>query len=72
MVGIKTLVDAHATIVTVSKVFRATYTAETTLGAMIRLFVVGHPQVAYVTMIFTKSHPTANTVIAEKIKTNHQ
>jgi hypothetical protein len=59
-------IDAHATIVTVTKVLTTTDSTESTSTAMIGRFIVAHPQVTNVTMISTKPCTTRNAIVANK------
>ena len=43
VVLVQTLVDAHATIMTMLEVLRSTHTAKTTVGTMVRPFSIRHP-----------------------------
>jgi hypothetical protein len=54
--------------VTVLEIFGATYATKTTIGAMIRFFIFGHPKITYTTMIFSKLNPTTNTIISETVR----
>jgi len=47
-------VDAHAAIGTVTEILAASDTAESAFAAMVRIFVVGHPQIANVAMVFAE------------------
>ena len=61
---VERLVNTHATVVAMLKVFGAPNTAETTFGAMIRLVFVGHPEIANRTMILSKRDVTFYASIA--------
>lgn len=47
-------IDTHAAVMTVSKVFSSAHTAETTIGTVVGLFIVRHPQVANDTVVRSK------------------
>lgn len=47
-------VDTHSTILAVTKVLTPADAAETTVRTVVGTFLVGHPQVAYGTVILAK------------------
>jgi hypothetical protein len=49
---------------TVTKVVATTDTTKATIVAVIRFFLVGHPEIAHVTMISTELNAALNTRIA--------
>ena len=57
-------VNAHAAIVTVTKVFTSSNTAEAAVCAMVGRFFCTHPQVANVAMVFSKRDTALFTLIA--------
>ena len=57
-------INAHATIVTVPKVFPSTHPTKPTFLAVIRGLVIGHPQITYFTMVGTKLRVAAGAKIA--------
>lgn len=63
VVGVETAVDAHATVVTVLEIFGSPHPAESTVSTMVRPFVVGHPEVANITVVFTKLNATLDALV---------
>jgi hypothetical protein len=57
-------VNAHATVVAVTKVFPTTDATETTVRAVVRRFLVGHPEIANVAVVFTKLDAALDAVVA--------
>ena len=57
-------VDAHATVMTVLEVLSATDSAKTTVGAMVRLLLGRHPQVADITVVLSESDATFDALVA--------
>ena len=57
-------VNAHATVMTVLEVLPATDSAEATVGAMVRLLLGRHPQVADVTVVLSESDATFDALVA--------
>lgn len=66
VVGIETAIDAHATIMTVLEIFGSPHTTESTIRTVIRPFIVGHPEIANVAVIFTKLDATLDAIVSVK------
>jgi hypothetical protein len=66
VVRIETAVDAHAAIVTVLKIFSASDPAETAISTVVRPFIVGHPEIANVAVVFSKLDAALDAIVAEK------
>jgi hypothetical protein len=64
VVGVQSLVDTHSTIMTVLKIFGSSYTTKAAVRTVIRLFIIRHPEIAYITMIFPKLNTTADTIVS--------
>mmetsp|Transcript_47674 Transcript_47674/g.70956 ORF Transcript_47674/g.70956 Transcript_47674/m.70956 type:complete len:439 (+) Transcript_47674:395-1711(+) len=70
-------IDAHATIMTVLKVFCPSDATKAAIGTMVRTFFVRHPQIAGHAMVGPELHPTVDTVVGlarlsrEAFPTNH-
>jgi hypothetical protein len=58
-------VDAHSTVMAMLKILRSTNPTESAIFAMIRFFIVRHPQVAYAAVVFSKLNSTLNAIISE-------
>jgi hypothetical protein len=63
MIRIQALINAHSAIMAVLKILRPTNAAKSTVWTVIWLFIVCHPKVAYITVVFSKLHPTVNTIV---------
>jgi hypothetical protein len=59
------LVNAHSTILAVTKVLAPADTTETTVGTVVGTFLVGHPQVANGTVILAKLDMTVDAFITK-------
>ena len=57
-------VNAHAAVVAVAKVFPTPDATETTIRTVVRRFLVGHPEVANVAVVFTKLDTALDAMIA--------
>ena len=55
---IQSSVNAHSAIMAVLEIFRATNSTKATVRTMIGLFIVSHPQVTDIAMIFPKFNAT--------------
>lgn len=56
-------IDTHSTRMTMQKVFSTTNATKTAIFAMIRTFVILHPQIAYITVIIPELRIAPNTRI---------
>jgi hypothetical protein len=63
VIVIECLVNAHATVVAVLKVLGATDPAESTLGAVVGVILLGHPEVADRAMVLPKFGITLNASV---------
>jgi len=63
VVGVQTFVNTHSTIMAVLEIFCPSHTAETTILAVIWLFIVRHPQIADAAVIFSELDPTVDTIV---------
>ena len=59
----QSLIDTHPTRITVFEIFFPTNSTETTIGTVVWLFFVGHPQIANSTMVFTELGVTFHAII---------
>ena len=66
VIGKELFVDAHATILAVSKVFSAPDATETAVRAVVGAFFVGHPEVAYGAVVFSELDVAVDAEIAER------
>ncbi len=57
-------VDAHSTVETVSEILESTHATETTVRAVIGTLLIGHPQVANGTVIFTELYIAVDAKVA--------
>ena len=64
VVGVQGFVNAHAAIMTMLKVFRATHSTETAILTVIWFFIIRHPKVTNVTMVLSKGNSTRHTIVA--------
>lgn len=64
VIVVQTSINAHSAVVAVLKILRPTNPAKATVIAMIGLFVVVHPQVADIAMVFTKLDFAIDTMVA--------
>jgi hypothetical protein len=58
-------VNAHAAIVTVTKIVGAAHAAKAAVGTVVRFVFAGHPQVANVAVILAKLNAAANAVVPD-------
>ena len=56
-------IDAHATIVTMTKVVTATDATESTVVAVVGFFHILHPQVAYIAVVISELNVAVNTLV---------
>jgi len=66
MVGVKTSVDAHATIVAVLEILGTTYTAKSTIRTMIGSFIVVHPEIANIAVVLSELDTTLDAIVTEQ------
>jgi hypothetical protein len=64
-------IDAHAAIMTVFEVLSSTNTTETAIRTMVRTFLIRHPQIADVAMVFTKLDIARNAIVSVSPKPYH-
>jgi hypothetical protein len=64
-------IDAHAAVMTVFKVLSSTNTTETAIRTMVRTFLIRHPQIADVAMVFTKLDIARNAIVSVSPKPQH-
>jgi len=64
MVGVKTSVDAHATIVAVLEILGTTYTAKSTIRTMIGSFIVVHPEIANIAVVLSELDTTLDAIVS--------
>jgi hypothetical protein len=72
VIGIQFPVDTHSTIMTMLKIFGSSYTTKATVGTVIRLFIIGHPEITNITMIFPKLNTTTDTIVPTDEKRQQQ
>jgi len=56
-------VDAHSAVEAVAEVVAAAYAAETTVFAVVWMFVVRHPEIADVAVVFSEFHETFDALV---------
>jgi hypothetical protein len=64
VIVVQRTINAHATIVTVLEIFRTADAAKTTVRAMVRTFLIRHPQVADAAMVFTELDEACDAIVA--------
>ena len=64
MIGEELFVDAHSAVLAVAEVFAAADAAEAAVGAVVGAFFVGHPEVAYGTVIFAELDVAVDAKVA--------
>jgi hypothetical protein len=64
-------INAHATVMTVTKVVATADTTKATIVAVIRFFLIGHPEIAQAAMISTELNVALHTRIAVERKPNN-
>lgn len=69
VVRVETAVNAHATIMTVLEIFRSPDPTESAIGTVIRPFIICHPEIANITVVFTEGDVALDAIVAEQNKT---
>lgn len=57
-------INAHAAVVAMFEVLSSTHTTKATVRTMVWTFLIGHPQIADVAMVFTKLDIARNAIVA--------
>jgi hypothetical protein len=64
VIVVESTIDAHSAVMTMFEVLRATDTTKAAVSTMIRAFLIGHPQIADVAMVFTKLDVARNAIVS--------
>jgi hypothetical protein len=72
VVQVQALINTHATIVTVSKILAPTDATKATVLTMVWLFIVCHPQVTNIAMIFPKLDSATDAIVPDRKPTNRE
>jgi len=64
VIGVETSVNAHSTVMTVLKILRPSYSAESTIRAVIGPLVVVHPEIANITVVFSKLNSALDAIVS--------
>ena len=67
VVGVETSVNAHSTVVAMFEILGTPHTAEPAVRAMVRALVVGHPEVANITVVLSHLNATLGALVSVKI-----
>jgi predicted lysophospholipase L1 biosynthesis ABC-type transport system permease subunit len=66
VIGVETLINAHAAIMAMLKVLGTTDAAKATVLTMVRFFIIGHPKITNVAMVVTKLDITIYAIVTVK------
>lgn len=66
VVGVESSVDAHATIVAMFEILGPSHPAKAAICTVVRAFVVGHPEVANITVVLSELDATLGTFVSVK------